>query len=132
MTSNEDESDDSASESTDSMKDTPLEEIPLSVDAMLDILANSPRRHLLEYLRDQPEGTATVEEATKVFLTQLARESGQQPNHDDAQVDLHHHHLPKLADAGVIEYDVRTQTIRYRPHDRLEELHDLIQDFLEE
>lgn len=28
--------------------------------------------------------------------------------------DLHHRHLPKLAAAGVIDYDARSRTVRYR------------------
>ena len=109
--------------------DTPLEEIPLSLDAMLDILANPRRRLLLEYLRDVPEQTCSFEEVTKYIIKQIAVRNGEQPNHDTIQIDLQHHHLPKLADAGIIEYDVRSQTIRYRQNDRLEALADQVRSF---
>lgn len=106
-----------------------LQDIPLSLDAMLDILANRPRRDLLTFLQEQPEESAAFEEVTNYILTQMSRELGKQPNHDDVQVELQHHHLPKLADAGVIEYDIRSQTIRYRENEPLEELHDRIKEF---
>ncbi|WP_449405120.1 DUF7344 domain-containing protein [Halorussus salinus] len=109
-----------------------LEEIPLSLDARLDILANHARRELLILLRDQPEETVELEEAARYILKQVSQERGRQPNYDDVQVELQHHHLPKLADAGIIEYDIRSQTIRYRPNKQLEELHDRVQGFRED
>lgn len=109
-----------------------LGEIPLSVDAMLDILANADRRYLLEFLADQPDNTASFEAAAKHVITETGRERGAQPNHDEVQIDLLHHHLPKLSDAGVVEYDVRSQTIRYDPDDNLEALFDRVREFEEE
>lgn len=53
-----------------------------------------------------------------------------QPRGEDAPADdrrrvevaLHHHELPKLEQVGVIEYDARSRTVRYRGHPLLEEL----------
>ncbi|WP_449405104.1 DUF7344 domain-containing protein [Halopiger aswanensis] len=56
----------------------------------------------------------------------LGQKQGVQPNHDDVQVDPQHHHLPKMADAGVIDYDVRSQKIEYREDGRLEEAYDRV------
>ena len=106
----------------------PLEGIPLSLDTLLDILANERRRFLLEYLWSQPDSVGSFEEATKQIITKIGRKQGYQPNHDDVQVDLQHHHLPKLADAGVIEYDIRSQTIRYQEHERLETAYERVHD----
>lgn len=107
----------------------PLEEIPLSLDAMLDLLANSHRRYLLEYLRELPDRTGSFEEASKHVIRREAARTGEQPNHDSVQSMLQHVHLPKLADAGIVEYDVRSQAIRYQPNERLEALFDRIRDF---
>lgn len=41
-----------------------LDDIPLSLDAMLDVLSSSPRRYLLESLRTRSHGTASFEDAT--------------------------------------------------------------------
>ena len=112
----------------DPCAEEPIEEIPLSLDALLDILANERRRSLLEYLWEQPDGVGSFEAATKHTIANVGRKRGYQPNHDDIQVDLQQHHLPKLADAGIIEYDIRTQTIRYCEHERLETLYDRVRD----
>ena len=104
-----------------------LEEIPLSVDAMLDVLANAHRRYLLAFLRGQPGNTASFEAVATHIITEVGREQGVQPNHDEVQVDLYHRHLPKLADAGVVEYDVRSEAIRYHPNERLEALFGRVQ-----
>ncbi|GAB3671983.1 DUF7344 domain-containing protein [Halopiger thermotolerans] len=105
-----------------------LHEIPLSLDAILDILANQRRRYLLEYLWDQPENVGSFEEATEYTILEIGRKQGRQPNHDDVQVDLQHHHLPKMADAGVIDYDIRSQTIRYHENERLETAYERVSD----
>lgn len=126
MTSNGEDSSDDSSERTSNPR--PLEEISLSLDSLLDILANARRRYLLEYLWEQPENVGSFEEATNYTITKVAQKQGRQPNHDDVQVDLHHHHLPKLADAGVIEFDIRSQTIRYHEHERLETAYDRVHD----
>lgn len=109
-----------------------LEDIPLSVDALLDVLADARRRYLLDFLREQPDNAASFEAVAKHVITEVGREQGAQPNHDKVQVDLHHKHLPRLADAGVAEYDVQSQMIRYKPNERLEALFDSVLKFQEE
>jgi hypothetical protein len=32
---------------------------------------------------------------------------------------LHHQHLPKLADSGLVDYDPRSKSVRYWPHPRM-------------
>lgn len=39
-----------------------------------------------------------------------------------ARIRLHHCDLPKLAETGVIEYDPRSEAVRYRGRDALEGL----------
>lgn len=109
--------------------DPSLEESPLSLDAMLDLLANRRRRHLLDYLQDVPGEVCSFEDATRYIIAQLATRMGEQPNHDDVQATLQHIHVPKLADAGVVEYDIRSQELRYRQNERLEALFEAIRDF---
>lgn len=117
--------DDTGSES----EDQPTDELPLSLDTILDLLANERRRYLLEYLWEQPDNVGSFEEATKTVLAKIGRKPGVLPNDGDLQTDLLHHHLPKLADAGVIEYDTRSQTVCYRENERLEALYDRVREF---
>ncbi|MFC4438685.1 hypothetical protein ACFO3C_13525 [Halostagnicola sp. GCM10023398] len=39
---------------------------------------------------------------------------------------LDHTHLPKLEETGFIEWDKRTKTVRYRPNERVEKLHQFV------
>lgn len=41
---------------------------------------------------------------------------------------LHHHHLPMLADAGLITYDARSETVRYVGDPTVERLLETLSD----
>ena len=84
------------------------------LDELLDALGHSTRRRILSHLRDH--GVASLDE----LATQVAAwESGAPPDEvpaeqrDRAAATLAHTHLPKLAEAGCIEYDARSRTARY-------------------
>lgn len=83
---------------------------PTSLDVMFDGLANSYRRRILLEIADHnprdedefsPE-TFTSDAADNDELKQM-------------RAQLFHTHLPKLADAGYIEWDPETETIRRGP-----------------
>nr|WP_135304922.1 hypothetical protein [Halomicroarcula amylolytica] len=53
--------------------------------------------------------------------------AGQEEAHNSDQYEsiaiaLHHTHLPKLAEHEVLDYDVRSRTVRYHGHSALEQL----------
>ena len=94
---------------------------PLPVAALLDddtrhrILSSKRRRVLLGVLDDRQ---------TPVDLDVLADAVETRENDGDARSDgsepvaitLHHNHLPRLAEAGVVEYDPtarRVESVRY-------------------
>ncbi len=77
---------------------------------------------------EQPENTGSFEDATNHLILMIGQKQGTQPNHDDVQVDLQHHQLPKLADAGIIDYDIRSQMIRYHENERLEMAYERVND----
>lgn len=60
---------------------------------------------------------------------QIAFDRGEQPKRDRIHLSLLHRHLPKLADRGIVEYDVRNDAIRYRECERLESLLERLRDF---
>jgi len=43
-------------------------------------------------------------------------------SYERALIELQHDHLPRLAEAGIVRYDPARATVRYCPHDGLEEL----------
>lgn len=78
----------------------------LSVDTALEILASSRRRQLLHYLLDDADPPLERD----VLVDQMAGETTTDP--ESLAAALAHHHLPRLADAGVIEYDHRSGGVR--------------------
>ena len=101
-------------------------EVTSALDLVFDLLSNRRRRYALYYLYDQPDGVATLEELTDGVVTTERQLPGQNPtateSHRDAvRTELQHVHLPKLADAGMLEHDRRSETVRYWMQPSLEE-----------
>ena len=82
-------------------------------DTLLSALANQQCRLVLSYFRDASEEHASLEDVATV----LARRD----HADETQVAIRLHHvaLPKLDDVGLVDYDARTETVRYHDHSRL-------------
>lgn len=81
-----------------------------TADRVLPALTPARRRLILAYFEDSMEQTATLDVLTGYVARQEEIESTTQ---ERARVLLHHADLPKLADAGLIDYDARTRTVRY-------------------
>ena len=84
-----------------------------STDLLHHLLSNERRRLLLSYLIERPGERVTVDDVTDWITEQEQPDPGPVSHRDRVTIDLHHVHLPKLADAGVIEHDPVTETIRY-------------------
>lgn len=89
-------------------------------DDVLTLLADAHRRSIIAYFRSSGSDDAT--------LTDLAAHVCEQSDEHVEPVTsrLHHVHLPRLADAGVVEYDPRSETVRYRGTDDVEQLMDCL------
>lgn len=79
----------------------------LSTETTFSLLADRQRRRILAFLSEKDDRTSEVSD----LVDHLVRESLDRRR---VTTTLHHVHLPKLADAGVVEYDRRTGTVRYR------------------
>ncbi|WP_049926130.1 DUF7344 domain-containing protein [Halopiger goleimassiliensis] len=83
------------------------EDSPESVDETLELLANSRRRRFLEVMRTYDEQLTLPDAAEEVAV----REAGQSVRDlsaervRDVYISLYHDHLPRLVDAGLLEYD---------------------------
>lgn len=82
-------------------------------DALFSVLSDSRRRFTLQYLRtvDPP---LPVSELT----TELTAWEGHRPEaspsggtENSIEISLVHNHLPKMAEAGIIDYDPTWQTV---------------------
>ena len=71
------------------------------LDATLELLANQRRRYVLYYLREQGNPVTVDELADEITVWNL------EPSSDRSQIlaDLHHSQLPRLDEAGVVEFD---------------------------
>lgn len=77
----------------------------MTIDACFELLSSWQRRFVLQYLQQC---------ATPVTLDRLARSlaaSCDELSADEARIQLHHHHLPKLAAAELVAYDRTAATV---------------------
>ncbi|MFC4548938.1 MULTISPECIES: DUF7344 domain-containing protein [Halorussus] len=92
---------------------------------MLTILAKEHCRIVFHYFRDRGTETATAED----LVGFLNRRSDGDATADSVAIRLHHSVLPQLAEAGLVDYDARTNAVRYRGHPALEMcLNEVVED----
>ena len=74
------------------------------------LLADHQRRVLLQCLRGTEDPVSV-----SALVVALAQRDDQESSDETAETEiaLHHIHLPKLADTGIIEYDQSTQQAVY-------------------
>jgi DNA-binding transcriptional ArsR family regulator len=89
-----------------------------SLDAIFDLLSNEHRRYILYYFHEQPQAVATVDELVTYLLTQFDARAAEDA--DRLRIQLLYSHLPKLEGHGILEYDERSETVRYRDEREIE------------
>ena len=85
-------------------------------DMVFDIVSNRDRRVMLHQLeKDDP-----------MDVENLAEEMEPHVDADPPRIvtALHQQHLPRMDDTGILDYDPRSETVRYYGHPFLEELLD--------
>ena len=92
---------------------------------LVSILADRRHRRLLAYLHEKDGDAASIVELTDYLIVHEA-DSVDEINTDEMAISLHHKDLPKLADVGLVEYDARSQTVRYRGDETVEELFNVV------
>lgn len=95
-----------------------------SFDDVFDLLAATRRRYAIHYLSKTDDGVATLEDLVDAVASWETETSpGDVPDDFRRRVEasLHHTHLPKLADANIIDYDSRSESVRYWGQPVLEE-----------
>lgn len=90
-----------------------------SVDQLFSTISTECALHVLHYFKESSEAVASLENLSDFVATQ----DGDTPSRDpeDTAIRLHHCTIPKLAKAGVVDYDCRQHTVRYREHPVVEE-----------
>jgi DNA-binding transcriptional ArsR family regulator len=72
-------------------------------DELFAVLSSSKRRFVLSHLAQRETSPALDP------LAGALAEWSDDLSHEDARIALHHVHLPKLRDAGLVEYDETVQ-----------------------
>lgn len=81
-------------------------ESPLEFETVLDLCQSRTRRYVLAHFVTRPEPISMARLADVIRRYRSADESGESISEaGDLLLSLQHCHIPKLADAAVIEYD---------------------------
>ena len=95
----------------------------ISTETLLKLLAHPRRRAVLHHLQGSGGDAVPLDELVETTAPDGGREMARYSTEDaHAEVELHHLHLPKLAEAGVVECDAHEETIRYHSNDQVEKL----------
>lgn len=87
----------------------------------LELLADGRRRRVIHTLREDPGDVMSLDELVDALRAD-GGVTGDQADRTELATDLHHRHLPKLADGDAVDYDPGTRTVRYEPVEPLESL----------
>lgn len=92
------------------------------LDEVLDLLADRHRRYTI-YCLVCEDAAVFDYETVCAYLTDRCPDVG---GREEQKIVLHHETLPRLAEAGVVEYDSRSETIRYLGREDLTRMVDVI------
>lgn len=93
------------------------------LDRVLAVLQDRRRREIIAALRESDQRTMTTDELVNRLVE---RETGRL---DSPKLTLHHRHLPMLDDAGLVEFDPRSNTLRYHGDDDVEQWLDRLDEW---
>lgn len=98
----------------------PTDQSPeLTLTQIFTVLANHRRRVMLECFRQFGESVERSDLVDRVAAYESDSETPEEIR-EQVAMDIHHNHLPRLTDLGLVEYDDRSTTIRYYGHPLLE------------
>lgn len=85
-----------------------------SLDTVFGLLTNQRRRYALAYITDHPQPIALADVAKAIAVWENDVPVTEIPTKEiqAISISLHHHHLPRLADANVITFDKESNQIR--------------------
>lgn len=99
-----------------------------SLETCLELLSNRQRRSIMRFFLDSDRDHATVDELVSAIVEYEGRETGRRPGHDSVAATLYHVHLPRFAEAGVLEYDSRHLEVRFHGNEHLAEVYEQIRE----
>lgn len=90
-----------------------------SLDALIAALSDHYRRTIVAYMANSEQDRFSLDELAWELDDELDDHDDNPPDRSPgiekyAHVALHHRHLPKLDDVGLIEYDAEARLVEYR------------------
>ena len=100
----------------------------LSIDAILQALADPQRRIVLRELADESASVLPVQALEQAVSRGLEHSSPESPSRTAVEIQLRHVHLPRLDDAGLCAYDPDEQFVEYCGDEFAESLLEFLED----
>jgi len=94
----------------------------MPTDERFDTLARTDRRAVIQFFQDKSAEEVTLDD----LVTGIVDGSYWDTDESHARLCLHHSTLPRLADAGILDYDPGSETVSYRGCPAVEQLLDAI------
>lgn len=90
---------------------------PSAPGEMFELLADRHRRYVLASLLDASTPVPLADLATELARVESGSDAGGMDRRRQLQIRLYHVHVPKLADAGLIEYHRERNTVELSADD---------------
>lgn len=88
---------------------------PDDLNLIYDVLSNYRRRQMLRLLEAEPDDSATIPDlASTIAAWEMDIDDPDAVSYDErksVQSTIYQHHAPKMADAGLVEFDKRTSRL---------------------
>jgi len=82
-------------------------------ERMLAVLADQQRRRILQHLETSFDDRVSVSRLARA-VAEMSTTTKTGDKVERAAIRLRHVHLPKLAEAGLVDYDPNSRSVRYR------------------
>lgn len=90
------------------------------VSDILETMSNYMRRNILRYLIMNDGDVFSTEEIANHINASFFGRKTQFESRKEIIVSLHHNHLPRLKELGILEYKPESKEVRYWGHDLVE------------
>ncbi|RQG91567.1 hypothetical protein EA462_06325 [Natrarchaeobius halalkaliphilus] len=102
----------------------------VTTEVALELVTDQCRQQILHHLIENEDGAVDIDELVDRINSANVRTERPHRSPSHLKMTLYHAHLPKLAEAGVIDYDAQSDTVRYHATTRVEKLIAFITDEL--
>ncbi|WP_162991558.1 DUF7344 domain-containing protein [Halostella salina] len=86
-------------------------------DAHLDLMADESRRKTVNFLHHEATGPVSLEELVD-NVHKPPPGTGDAKDRESVAVELHHIHLPRLAEHDIVAYDPESRLVSYQPDEQ--------------